>query len=53
MFGGALPQVTIDTYDRVMQGFDDWAKEAEAAANPEAAEPAEDALPGATTTEAE
>jgi hypothetical protein len=27
-FGGELPEISQQTYDKVMQGFDDWAKEA-------------------------
>ncbi|MDO9493022.1 hypothetical protein [Acetobacterium sp.] len=26
-FGGELPEISQQTYDKVMQGFDDWAKE--------------------------
>lgn len=26
-FGGELPEISKQTYDKVMQGFDDWAKE--------------------------
>ena len=26
-FGGKLPEISQQTYDKVMQGFDDWAKE--------------------------
>jgi hypothetical protein len=26
-FGGKLPEISQQTYDRVMQGFDDWSKE--------------------------
>lgn len=27
-FGGELPEISQQTYDKVMQGFDDWSKEA-------------------------
>jgi hypothetical protein len=37
MFGGKLPQVTADTYDRVMAGFDSWANEANGVTDPTAA----------------
>lgn len=30
-WGGKLPEISQKTYDRVMQGFDDWAKSAQAA----------------------
>jgi hypothetical protein len=52
MFDGALPEVSLNTYDKVMQGFDDWAKEAAAALEPaETPEGGEEALPGATSVE--
>lgn len=37
IWGGELPDVCGDTYDRVMQGFDDWEKELNSAADEAAA----------------
>jgi hypothetical protein len=52
MFGGKLPQVTADTYDRVMAGFDAWVNEANGGAEVvEGAENAEAVQPGETVVE--